>query len=213
MRAKIRPTTHNNLPKDAYFYKKECIDYFLRKAHLELIAHEVPYGMSGRYSDLVIIQSGKTISIEIKSDVDNLARLTGQIEDSRKVFDFVIVMVSEKYIKDVKQLIPEDVGIMYYSGKVRVIRRPKQQSINMLEVAYSIPSVYIRRKRSLSCHLNVDAVRNILGSMPTRVIRQLHQSYLKDKYLNRYQMFLNDRGEHTHEDDIPVLSLGDIIVV
>ena len=212
MRTKVHQTITDKIHKDAFFYKKECIDYFLTKSHLELIAHEVPYGMSGRYSDLVIIESGRTISIEIKSDVDNLSRLGGQIEDSRKVFDFVIVMVSEKYLEDVIKLIPEDVGIMYYSDKLRIKRKPKRQSINIIEIAYSIPAIYIRKKRNLSSNLDVDAVRQFLGNLPKRTTRQLYLSYLKYKYLNRYQLFLNDRGECTHEDDISVLSFGEVII-
>jgi hypothetical protein len=65
-------------------------------------------------ADLVIL-NGTATAYEIKSERDSLARLLNQVANYKRVFASVNVIVSEVHVDSVRQVVPEDVGIMCLS--------------------------------------------------------------------------------------------------
>ena len=54
------------------------------------------YGIKRKVVDLVVLQNKKIIAVEIKSDSDNLSRLEEQISEYKKIFDYVLIITTEK---------------------------------------------------------------------------------------------------------------------
>jgi hypothetical protein len=65
-------------------------------------------------ADLVVL-NGTASAYEIKSERDSLARLSNQVANYKRVFASVNVIVSEIHVESVRQVVPDDVGIMCLS--------------------------------------------------------------------------------------------------
>lgn len=70
-------------------------------------------------ADLVILNGTATV-YEIKSERDSLARLLNQVENYKRVFATVNVIVSENHVASVREVVPSDVGIMCLSNRYRI---------------------------------------------------------------------------------------------
>lgn len=70
-------------------------------------------------ADLVILNGTATV-YEIKSERDSLARLDNQIENYKRVFATVNVIVSERHVESVRQVVPDDVGILSLSKRFQI---------------------------------------------------------------------------------------------
>ena len=57
--------------------------------------------------------NGEFSGFEIKSDVDSLQRLPGQIAAFASVFDRVSLVTTDRHLADVKKVIPSWWGIVY----------------------------------------------------------------------------------------------------
>jgi hypothetical protein len=109
--------------RDEYIYRAALTDKILRKKHslrTATMLNEFRAGTSK--ADLVILNGTSTV-YEIKSERDTLARLVRQIEDYKRVFASVNVVVSEKHVEAVQSVLPEDVGIMCLSNRYHISTR------------------------------------------------------------------------------------------
>lgn len=79
-----------------------------------------------RRADLVVA-NGHLSGFEIKSPLDSLERLKGQIETYAKHFEQVIVVCADKHVTGVRATVPRSVGIWRVSGsgEIVVLRKAK----------------------------------------------------------------------------------------
>jgi len=85
----------------------------LEQAHAEsqtLVLDEFSLQNGGCRADIAVL-NGKMIGYEIKTDRDTLTRLEAQVIAYSEVFDNAYIIVGEKYLKKVKQVIPDWWGI------------------------------------------------------------------------------------------------------
>jgi len=75
----------------------------------------------------IVIFNGTSHVYEIKTELDNFERLESQIENYKKVFEYVNVVSVESKIDEIKSLIDESVGIIILTDKytLRTIRKAK----------------------------------------------------------------------------------------
>jgi len=75
----------------------------------------------------VVIFNGTSHVYEIKTDLDNLERLEKQIEDYKKVFEFVNVVSVESKVDEIKSLLDDSVGIIILTEQytLKTIRKAK----------------------------------------------------------------------------------------
>lgn len=59
--------------------------------------------------------NGNSYAYEIKTELDNLNRLENQIIDYEKVFEYIYVVIHEKHLKKIKEIVPKKVGIIAYN--------------------------------------------------------------------------------------------------
>ncbi|MGI2294363.1 sce7726 family protein [Paenibacillus sp. GXUN7292] len=98
--------------RNEYIYKNTLLNKILLGRHsinTSTALTEVPIEKSK--ADFIVI-NGKAMVYEIKTELDNLDRLEGQLSDYYKAFDNVCVVTSDSYYNDVLDLLKDtSVGI------------------------------------------------------------------------------------------------------
>jgi|InofroStandDraft_1065614.scaffolds.fasta_scaffold18448_4 hypothetical protein len=216
----IRTTTKNgkSVSKTLYqpsaLYKAICIDFFIKKYKCQLITSEFRYGLSQLITDLVIVTPRNTISIEIKTEHDDLRRLMIQVQEARKNFNLTIVFAASKFQKELLSLLPSDVGITIVEGDVcKIVRNPKRNQPLEKELISSVPAVFLRSYFSISNNLDSDRTRLYVLDKNTHQTEECFRAFLKYKFEKNYTQFLADRGDQTHMDDIPTLTMRNVIEI
>lgn len=116
----------NDEYRNEYFYKNTIFNQLLVDKHdiySTAALTELPIAESK--ADFVMI-NGRGVVYEIKTDLDNLSRLESQIEDYYKVFSYVYVVASNKYIVKIKENFRDTkVGIYELTDSGKLFERKK----------------------------------------------------------------------------------------
>ncbi|MDR2125295.1 MAG: sce7726 family protein [Prevotellaceae bacterium] len=194
----------------AEYIKSQTIDFLMNDIPDNLyIGNEVMYGTKRKLIDLLILDNNKLIGIEIKADNDDLRRLQEQVNESKKIFDYIIVCTTFAHLEKTKQILPDDIGIFSVNEQgIKKIRKPKRQkSLDKTELLFSINSNFLRKNLSSTTHnINSDEVRQHYIKESISKIHNLFFDYMQQKVQSKFKLFLQNRGEVTHIDDIPLLS-------
>lgn len=106
--------------RDEYIYRAALTHKVLMGKHsLNTACMISEFRVGTCKADLAILNGTATV-YEIKSERDSLARLANQIENYKKVFANVYVIVSETHVHSVIETTPEDVGIMCLSRRYQI---------------------------------------------------------------------------------------------
>jgi nucleoid DNA-binding protein len=194
----------------AEFIKSKVIDFLMDDISDNLcIGNEVMYGTKRKIIDLLILDNKKLIAIEIKADNDDLRRLQEQVNESKKIFDYIIVCTTLAHLDKTKQVLTDDIGIFSVNEQeIKKIRNPKKQkALDKTEMLFSISSNFLRKNSSLTAHnINSDEVRQHYVKESISKIHNLLIDYMRQKIQSKFNLFLQNRGKVTHIDDIPLLS-------
>lgn len=68
-----------------------------------IFAAEVVYGFENRRADFLKLDT-QSHAFEIKSDYDNTSRLSGQLAEYSKTFDFVTIVTTPKHLREVREM-------------------------------------------------------------------------------------------------------------
>ncbi len=158
--------------------KKLFANFLQSKYPVERFGYEMMYGTSRKVVDMLAIIGGKIYAIEIKSAADNIKRLSGQIEEYQKVFDYIIVVASKKHCEEISSQVNENIGLYAIDGtQVTLLKRPtlnkKQKKIEILN---TIPSNLIKKHYGIKGLLNSDEIR-YKASLKSRL--DIHDFFLK----------------------------------
>ncbi len=139
-----------------YIYKNEVIKeiYKKKKQAFKDVVILNEFGINFSKADFLAVNGHVTI-YEIKTDLDSLSRLDGQIEDYLKVAQYVNIVTSPKFVNALSEHIPSNVGILVFNEK------------NKLE---------IYREAILNINIDMQAVFSCLNS-------QEHRKIIHDKYV------------------------------
>ncbi len=105
----------NDIVMSTYYGEKKVKYHFAKKYLLredEISVFEMNVGTSRL--DYARI-NGHSYAYEIKTELDSLEKLTKQIEDYSKVFEYVNVITHPCYFEKVKKLVPDYCGILTYN--------------------------------------------------------------------------------------------------
>ena len=183
--------------------KTILIDYLLANYDTEFIATEVPYLSGFRRADLVAMIDNKTVSFEIKSELDSLSKLSKQIND--------YVVLAEKYRQsNVISNLPSKVGIFYINknNKILLHRKAKEQKIlNPEKLIYFFKKDEMININNIDTNLSLRKIREKFLKMNSiKDIVKYTKEILRNKYLEKYKTFLNEKGYHTIEEDLILLT-------
>jgi hypothetical protein len=200
----------------AEFLKSQVIDFLISKYSDDvLIGNEVMYGTKRKLVDLLVLHSNKLTALEIKADNDDLRKIQEQITEYKKIFDYVIVCTTTNHLKKLEQLLLEDIGIYCITdGNVEIMRLPqKQKHIDKVEMLFTINSKFLRQHfQTQKINMNSDEIRAKYKQESTKKIHTIFIDYLYNKIESKFNLFLQHRGNVTHIDDIPLLSIPSPVI-
>ncbi|MCH8179933.1 MAG: sce7726 family protein [Proteobacteria bacterium] len=98
--------------RNEYIYRSALTrNVLLGKHSLSTASMLTEFRAGSSKADLVILNGTSTV-YEIKSDRDSLARLSGQLENYRKVFSKIYVIAGENHINDLLRCVSPKIGVM-----------------------------------------------------------------------------------------------------
>lgn len=200
---------------NAYIIKAEFIsDILENKIKLFsnndiLIGQEVMFGKQKTFADLVVLSNNKTYAFEIKAHNDNFKRLDFQINNYKKIFDYIYVIVTENHLEALKRLNYQNVGIITISdnGFKFIKRGVVQKSFSKEDILETIPLSYLSKKYNFKNNTPASIVRTTLLQHSQKELKQTLFGFLKYKIENKYKNFLDEKGNAIQYEDISLLSL------
>ena len=194
----------------AEYIKCQFIDFLLSKNNEIIIGNEFMYGTTSKLADLIVIKNNKIIAVEIKSENDNLNRLKDQILEYKKVFNYVLIVTTEKFKDKVLDMTSSDIGIYIINKNLSFIKiRPPhiQKHRSKIEILHSINAKYLDKLGNYSNkNYNADEIRLLYAKKRISYIQEILLKYITEKYISRFKLFIKDRGKQTHIDDLEILS-------
>lgn len=194
----------------AEYIKCLFIDYLLSKNSQQVIGNEFMYGIKRKLVDLIVLKKNRTIAVEIKSNHDNLIRLDEQINEYKKIFDYLLIVTTEKHKNSILEKASDDIGIYIIQEDLSIIkfRNPSiQKRKDKKELLYSINARYLCKIGNYSYgKYNTDEVRRLFAKKRISYIQEILFTYLSEKYNNKFNLFMNERGINTHMEDLCLLS-------
>ncbi len=117
--------------RNEYFYKNTLLNKLLLGVHsVNTTTALTEVAIAKSKADFVLI-NGKAVVYEIKTELDNLERLSSQIDDYYKAFDHVAVVTYEKNLHALQNVLinidkPVGIYILRKSGKLGVVKKPER---------------------------------------------------------------------------------------
>ncbi len=194
------------------------IDKLLKDYPKSIIGVEVPFLSEKRWVDVLLItKDNETIAFEIKSDLDTLRRLEGQIIDYLDTFNQVYLICSEKIINEaVVKKLSKRIGLISYNNnnKKLIIKR---NPISKSRLSKNNLSYFIWKKDLISYSTNrretVDSIRKrFITQNSIKIIHKLAIECLRNRYKPRFSEFLKEKSKYTHSEDLQYLTktFGDL---
>ena len=120
-----------NSYRNEYFYKNTLLNKLLLGVHsVNTTTALTEMAIAKSKADFVLI-NGKAIVYEIKTELDNLERLSSQIDDYYKAFDHVAVVTYEKNLSQLQKVLesidkPVGIYILRRNGKLGTIQKTQR---------------------------------------------------------------------------------------
>lgn len=194
----------------AEYIKCLFIDFLLYKKENQIIGNEFMYGLKRKLVDLVVLKKNRTFAVEIKSSNDNLIRLEEQIREYKKIFDYVLIVTTEKHKNNIIEKASDDIGIYIVQDDLSIIkfRNPSiQKNKDKIELLYSVNARYLCKIGNYSYgKYNADELRSLFAKKRISYIQEILFTYLYEKYNKKFNLFISERGVNTHIEDLCILS-------
>lgn len=117
--------------RNEYFYKNTLLNKLLLGVHsVNTTTALTEVAIAKSKADFVLI-NGKAVVYEIKTELDNLERLSSQIDDYYKAFDHVAVVTYEKNLQQLQKVLdsidkPVGIYVLRKNGKLGTVRKPQR---------------------------------------------------------------------------------------
>ena len=122
--------------RNEYFYKNTLLNKLLLGVHsVNTTTALTEMAIAKSKADFILI-NGKAIVYEIKTELDNLERLSSQIDDYYKAFDHVAVVTYEKNLSQLQKVLesidkPVGIYILRRNEKLGTIRKPQRYTSDL----------------------------------------------------------------------------------
>lgn len=168
--------------------KALLVDYFIK--HNVVSAFEIKANNS-RLDFLRV--NGKSISYEIKTELDNLHKLQKQISDYQNLFEYNYIVIDEKHFDNAIKLIPNTYGIFIVNQDK--LKEKRKAVLN--ERLNPNRQLALFTKKEITNHFkgyNAD-IDNILRDFSEKDINTAFKEMLKNRYLSKWEFFLENKSE------------------
>jgi len=172
----------------------------------DAIGAEVLFSANRRSADLLIL-SQELHALEIKGYYDDPRKLEGQLDDYHKTFDKVSVITTPKHLNEINKIIKPYTGLILFDGETFKVRRLARQrkrldkySLLMFLGKNELNSL---SKVKNSNELSTDEIRMLIAKrLSTKEIREAAYSFLKNRYLELFKLFMDDTGGNIISDEL-----------
>lgn len=171
--------------------KALLVNYLYKKNHIKeksILISELTIGNFLRRVDFATVTPSELIAYEIKSESDNLTRLTGQVNDYLKYFDKVIVIADSKHIDYILKQTPNKVGVWEVNQNKIIIRRRgvKEKIKDKSSISSFLTDAQIRKKTRPEHRLSDKNTRleSMIKSNSMKSIREEVYNFLSEKFYN-----------------------------
>lgn len=130
--------------RNEYFYKNTLLNKLLLGVHnVNTTTALTEIAIAKSKADFVLI-NGKAVVYEIKTELDNLERLSSQIDDYYKAFDYVAVVTYENNLQQLQKVLdnldkPVGIYVLRKSGKLGTVRKPERYTCGLdKEIIYKL---------------------------------------------------------------------------
>lgn len=181
--------------------KSSFIKQVLMNGKKHVTIFELPVGSSR--ADLCKI-NGESIAYEIKTDLDNFARLRKQINDYHKIFEKVFIICSETNVENILKLIPEKCGIYCYKQN-----RQKNYKFTLVREASfgneisPLDQLKLFRKSEFYTHFSLDSslrkrsdmVDKIIQTCSPDMINQTFKTIMKHRFEKQWSFLKQNHND------------------
>ncbi|OWR77683.1 sce7726 family protein [Porphyromonas gingivalis] len=188
--------------------KLSVIDYLIENYPGIIIGNEVMYGTTKKVVDLIALYRGEIYAIEIKSENDNTRRLSEQLKEYARIFDYTIVFTHPKHTSEVISLSKARISIFEVIGEKFVRRSPlkrnrpiKGEMIHSINASFLKKYVPSRKTRDTSDNIRAQISRKYQRD----TIHRMLYDFLTLKLEERFELYIKERGEKSY-DDLSLLS-------
>lgn len=213
--------------RNEYFYKNTLLNKLLLGVHsinTTVALTELPIAKSK--ADFVLI-NGKAVVYEIKTELDNLDRLEGQINDYYKVFDHVAVVTYEKNVSQLQVLIenlkkPVGIYVLKRNGALSELKKPEPYRLSLngfdifkvlrkyeyeeilMNYYHELPMVsefqYYSKCRSLFLEIPIEESYKLVLSLLKKRTKILKEEFVKVPYELRFLAYFMNFKKRDHEN-------------
>ena len=191
---------------DADQIKIKLIDFLIEQQDSCVIASEVPFYQGHRKADLIQLSSNKTTAFEIKSDRDNLNKLSKQLNDYNQTFSFCYLVTTPKHLTAARKATPSKTGIIILEdSRLKVVRRPlenKRLSKHSLALALSSQKINKLTEERAQPDAIHEKRLHVENQIATRRLKKYFYQGLVEKYQMKFKNFMMDRGLKTTLTDL-----------
>jgi len=175
-----------------YYNGEEILKYKLAEKHLKQrnIVGAFEMKVNNSRIDFLAV-NGVSTGYEIKSELDNLSKLSKQTRDYMLAFEYNYLVTDERHVEKAKDLLPDSFGLWCYkNGKYRTLKKSKlNRKID--------PEMQLRllTKKELITNFPEEQgrVKKILNTYTSKSINTVFKETLKDRYRDRWKFLLSNR--------------------
>lgn len=204
--------------------KAALIDKLLEKGALEnaVLINEMVIANWNRRADLAVA-NGRLYAYEIKSDLDTLDRLEGQVYAYLDRFDKVTVVTTPKFVLSVASQMPDQVEIWEASRQnqsviLRMARRGRTKDITSRRMLCGFllktELLSLLRKHGIGASVSTprEALIPLMQGVSVKDLRPYVLDCLKNRYRLTFETFIEQRGVKTELHDFDNLSRSKLIL-
>ncbi len=134
--------------------------------------------------------NGESKSFEIKSELDNLTKLSKQVNDYEKVFDYNYIVIDEKHYTNALKLIPEHYGIMVLKDNSLIER--KASTLNSKLDCTAQLELFTKKEFSQFFKIKDISVEEVLINFEPNEINFFFKEMLKGRYRKKWNFLLSN---------------------
>lgn len=135
--------------------------------------------------------NGHTRSFEIKSELDNLSKLSKQMADYMLVFEYNCLVIDEKHMEKAQELLPPSFGLWSYK-KGKYIKR-KASELNT-KIDPEVQLSLLTKRELAETFPHQEGIREILVSWNAQSINHQFKKALKNRYRSRWEFLTTNQA-------------------
>ncbi len=133
--------------------------------------------------------NGTSISYEVKSELDNLNRLSKQMADYKSLFEFNNVVVDEKHLINIYDYLPDSYGILVVNkNKLKFVKKAVLN--NKLNHKAQLN---LFTKKELKKIFGINDTYEILNTLNGEKINNAFKEMLKERYADKWNFILKNK--------------------